>query len=77
MMPKKICTPATKQPDDIAQQIKASRAARITNYLPAKRPQHQSCDFKTLQTPRNANNSDTQYNAAKQITECGCKTSED
>ncbi len=38
----------TKQPDDIAQQIKATTAARITNYLPAKRPYHQPCDFKTL-----------------------------
>ena len=40
--------PTTKQPDSIAQQTKATGAARITNHLPAKRPQHQPCDFKTL-----------------------------
>ena len=38
----------TKQPDDIAKQIKATGVARITYHLPAKGPQHQPCDFKTL-----------------------------
>ena len=40
--------PTTKQPDDITQQTKTTSAARITNHLSAKRPQHQLCYFKTL-----------------------------
>ena len=69
--------PTTKQPYNIAQQIKATGASRITNHLPPKRPQHQPCDFKTLQTPGNTNNSNTQYNATKQITERSSKAAED
>ena len=43
------CVQATaKQPDNIAKHIETTRAAGITNYLPAERPQNQTCYFKTL-----------------------------
>ena len=69
--------PTTKQPDDITQQTKATIGARITNHLLTKRSQHKPCNFKTLQTPGNTNNSDAQYNATKQITECSSKAAKD
>ena len=52
-----------KDPDDIAKQTQSAKLASF--YIPAKRPEDKSSDFKALQAKRNADNRQANQNPAE------------
>lgn len=60
---------AHQNPDDIGEHDPAAACRGSGNYFFTEGPQHQSGQFKTLQSKRDSNNGEAEHQAARHITD--------